>query len=119
MYVVSCISGCDIFRISENQIHATHLIVQKELQPSFCGGEGSGVHSEQQISFVKTLIIWKGGLPDMKFKKIHSASVPSKRHLPHKYVVIHSKGHTMFRGIYCEGAGFFKAEVSVWFCGHD
>ena len=32
------------------------------------------------------------------FKNIHSASVPSKRHLSRKYVVIHSKCHNMFRG---------------------
>ena len=76
MYVVSCFSGCDLIRISDNLIRATHLIVQKELQPIFCGGGGLvSIHIRTTNSVCKTAHNREGRFAAREASKIFTLQV--------------------------------------------
>ena len=121
MYVVSCFSGCDLIRISDNLIRATHLIVQKELHPIFCGGGVLvSIHIRTTNSVCENAHNREGRFAAREASKIFTVQVGHQSFTCHTNMLsFTAKAITFSEGLYRDGTGFFKAEVSVWFCGHD
>ena len=118
MYVVSCFSGSDLIRISDNLIHATHLIVQKELQPSFCvcGGGGGlvSIHTRTTNSVCKNAHNRERRFAAREASKIFTVRVCHQSVTCHANMLsFTAKAITCSEGMYCEDTGFFKADVSV------